>query len=182
MRRTDEHTGTPGRGASTEDHRRLRLVANEASTPREASRAGDASERPARVRADRGAHRAWEVSAENRTAASIAPSDARWILAVRASDAIEGGRAAVIRPEARERLVHTAGAMGLRPFDANLVLAIVQDAARQGRTPQDADTVDRLTMVGPAERSAPGRQGLWVLVLLCCSAVWGAALLWWLLG
>ncbi len=135
-----------------------------------------------RVRADRAAHRGWEVSAENQAASALSTFDARWVLAVRASDAIEGGRAAVIRPEARQRLVSTARTMGLRPFDANLVLAIVQDAAREGRTARDLETIDSLMLVGEPERSEDRRRGFWVVTLLACSAVWAVALVWWLVG
>lgn len=182
MRRTGDDIGMPGRDASREEQRRLRLVGGVVRTPQEAPRAGDASARPARVRADRQAHRGWEVSAENQAASGLSDFDARWVLAVRAAGQIEGGRAAVIRPEVRQRLVTTAKTMGLRPFDANLVLAIVQDAAREGRTTQDLETVESLMMVGAAEKRAARRPGLWVVVLVGCSAVWAGALVWWLLG
>ncbi len=45
---------------------------------------------------------------------------------------IEGGRAAILRPERRRELFTRATSLGLRPFDATLVIAIVQDAARRG--------------------------------------------------
>lgn len=74
------------------------------------------------------------VEQENRSAATLSADDARWILARRAAEAIEGGRAAILRPEVRARLVATGERLGLRTFDANLVLAIVQDDARSGRS------------------------------------------------
>lgn len=183
MRRTDEHPSQPGRGAAQDDPRPLRLARAVDAGPRESLPADDAPARPARVRADRRAHREWEVSAENRAAAAadISTFDARWVLAVRAADSIEGGRAAVLRPEARQRLVSTARGMGLRPFDANLVLAIVQDAAREGRTPRDLETIDRLMLVGEPERAAR-TSSAWMVLLLACSAVWTVAIVWWLVG
>ncbi|MCC7387510.1 MAG: hypothetical protein IT431_01950, partial [Phycisphaerales bacterium] len=165
MRRTGDDIAGAGRRAGGEGPGRLRLVGDVAETPRGASRGDDSSARSDRggervgtervgtermgtegVRADRSAHRAWEVSAENQAASALSTFDARWVLAVRASEAVEGGRAAVIRPEARQRLVSTARTMGLRPFDANLVLAIVQDAAREGRTARDLETIDSLML------------------------------------
>lgn len=71
-----------------------------------------------------------EVERENQHAATLSPDDARWILARRTAEAIEGGRAAILRPEVRVRLLAIGQRLGLRPFDANLVIAIVQDEAR----------------------------------------------------
>ncbi|HHN78372.1 MAG TPA: hypothetical protein ENK11_06855 [Phycisphaerales bacterium] len=59
-------------------------------------------------------------------------NDPRWVFAARVASQLEGGQAAVLRPERRERLVKTARLLGLRPFDAALVIALVQDAARRG--------------------------------------------------
>lgn len=59
--------------------------------------------------------------------------DPRWVLAARAASVIEGGRAAILTPENRRRLMDLAARMNLRPFDASLVIAIVQDAARTWR-------------------------------------------------
>lgn len=133
-----------------------------------------------RVREAGRVRRELEVRAETGDAAAMSATDARWVMAVQASRAIEGGRSAVLRPEVRARLVSSATRMGLRPFDANLVLAIVQDAARRGETVQVA--ADRLGMVPGAERGRRRGWGLWAAVCLALSAVWAAALLWWLLG
>src|SRR6185295_11957443 len=75
------------------------------------------------------------VRSENFAAASLDATDARWVLAVRASQSLEGGAAAILAPERRRRLISFALGMGLRAFDANLVIAIVQDAARCGLPP-----------------------------------------------
>lgn len=81
-----------------------------------------------------------EVAAENRLAAmqGFDPHDPLWILAERAAAAIEGGRAAVLPPERRARLLATGARLGLRPFDSHLVIAIVQDGARSGERVGDA--------------------------------------------
>ncbi len=80
------------------------------------------------------------VRRENQRAARLTEHDARRILALRASEALQGGRAALLTPERRERLMTISRAMGLRPFDASLIIAIVQDAARRtGHPTRDTD-------------------------------------------
>lgn len=69
------------------------------------------------------------------------------MLAVRTANSIEGGRAGVLPPERRERLVAMGTGLGLRTFDAHLVIAIVQDAARSGRDLVEPDTRERLAML-----------------------------------
>lgn len=77
------------------------------------------------------------VASANRHAAALTPDDARWVFANQVRDSLEGGRAAILPPNRRRDLVAAALRQGLRPFDANLVIAIVQDEARTGR--QNAD-------------------------------------------
>jgi hypothetical protein len=108
----------------------------------------DAAPLPAPLRPD---DPALQVALENRSAAAMSPRDARWVLAVRTSEAIEGGGA--LSPEARSRLKRLAGGLGLRPFDANLVIAIVQDGARTGDGALGTSVAERLELV----RGAPER-------------------------
>jgi hypothetical protein len=148
----------------------------------------EAPEPAARARAAREAQRQWAAGVENIAAAgAFSSADARWLTAMRASESIEGGRAAVLRPEVRSRLISSATRMGLRPFDANLVLAIVQDAARTGQGLEDPATVERLGLV--AEGRAPGdarraRRGWLRPAVLCVvlGAIWGGVIVRWLLG
>lgn len=129
-------------------------------------------------------HAARRIESENRAAAELSASDARWAFAVRVSQAIEGGRAGVLPPEKRHRLIASAVHMGLRPFDANLIIAVVQDGARGG--PQDGsgslgpDVADRLRLIRPA----PSRQiGTGQLVLIAlATVVTAAAILAWLVA
>ncbi|MEM6458057.1 MAG: hypothetical protein AAF710_01555 [Planctomycetota bacterium] len=58
--------------------------------------------------------------------------DPRWVLAVRTAEQLEGS---VLTPEKRERLLRLGRGFGLGVFDANLVIAIVQDQARRGHAP-----------------------------------------------
>jgi hypothetical protein len=113
------------------------------------------------------------------TASGLAPTDARVVLARRASELLEGGRAARLAPERRQGLERLATRLGLRAFDASLVIAIAQDAARTGTHAGSSDVEGRLGLVGaPAERAAfPGRwtvvaaAGL-ALVMVCAAVQW----------
>ena len=67
-----------------------------------------------------------------------------------------------------------AAALGLRPFDASLIIAIVQDSARRGVPALGAETEHRVGMVAPAHAAAPGPLALLAasigLGLLICVA------------
>ncbi len=89
-----------------------------------------------------------EVARENLLASALPAMDVRWMLALKVQHALEGGVAAMLRPEVRRRLIDDAGSMGLRPFDANLIIAIVQDRARSRLPIGGAETDARLAMVG----------------------------------
>jgi hypothetical protein len=60
-------------------------------------------------------------------------TDPRWVLAVRVAEQLDGP---VLPPERRDRLIRLGKVMGLSDFDANLVIAIVQDQARRGFAPE----------------------------------------------
>lgn len=87
-------------------------------------------------------------------APALSALDPRWVFAVLATKALEGGRAAILRPEARQRLLREAARMGLRPFDANLVIAVVQDGARSGEGALGLDSEARLLFVRPPKKAA----------------------------
>jgi hypothetical protein len=138
------------------------------------------------------------------------PDDARAILATRVAASLEGGRAAILRPESRRRVVALATRLGLRPFDANLIIAIVQDGARRGVRSHDPEMhgmlrlIDRpaprrawgLTSIGGlwpqrggGQRSQSGRPKVerWVILTRAIAAallavLWGAAMVAWVVG
>lgn len=143
----------------------LRLVGS-------AERSGSAS------RSHAGSRRRAQVATENLAAAALDTEDARLIFALRVAERLEGGRAAILAPESRRRLQSVAARMGLEPFDASLVIAIVQDAARRGEATGDPMTTGRLRLVRPAERGAeslllPAASALLLaLLLLTLLAAW----------
>lgn len=95
-----------------------------------------------------------------------AATDARWVFAARVAQSLEGHSAAVLTPEKRDRLMKVAEVIGLRPFDANLIIAIVQDSVRCGLEPLSKSTADRLMMVaGPGRSRAPSAPWSRVMVV-----------------
>lgn len=89
-----------------------------------------------------------------RATPALMGDDARWVFAVRVRREVQGGHAAIVTPESRKRLLKLANRLGLRDFDANLVIAIVQDDARThgGTLPVPSDAVrGPLNLVRPAE-------------------------------
>lgn len=99
---------------------------------------------PARVRTRR----------EVQSAAMLTEHDARRIMALRVAEQIEGGRAALITPEKRARLMTISRALGLRPFDAALIIAIVQDGARRGEHTDDTRAQSRLSLIPAPPKNA----------------------------
>jgi len=131
-----------------------------------------------------------EVESDNRRAATVTTADACTIMAATVVRSLEGGKAAILRPERRRNLVAAAGALGVRPFDANLLIAAVQDRVRRGEDPQGAAIAAMLSRPsGPAlpMRATPVADGgprVWRvfaagLVLGVCL---GAALIVWIMS
>ncbi|HBS28995.1 MAG TPA: hypothetical protein DEB06_05995 [Phycisphaerales bacterium] len=156
---TNIPSATPGVRRLPRSDPRLRLAASEGDRPLDEVLARRA------------------VEEENRRAAgpSISPTDLRHALAERASAALEGGRAALLRAERRRWLIDDAARRGLSPFEANLVIAIVQDAARRGEDPRSGATIGRLGAVPPRAGAPVGERWFWVRVWLASAAL--AALL-----
>src|ERR1051326_6620618 len=97
---------------------------------------------------------------------TVDAADPRWGFAVRAASRLQGGAAAILAPEDRAILGDLARRLGLRAFDASLIIAIVQDAARSGMDPLGVATEDGLAMIRPAERAGGLLAPLvWSLVL-----------------
>ncbi|MBS0198304.1 MAG: hypothetical protein JSR77_16245 [Planctomycetes bacterium] len=112
-----------------------------------------------------------EVARENHSAGGLSVDDMRDVFAAAVVGALDGGRAAILRPQVRRRLVAGAVATGMRPFEANLVIALVQEATRNGRTV-------RARMI-PITRT-PRTRWVWSVVatLLIAAAILGAMVLW----
>ena len=94
----------------------------------------------------------------------VRATDPRWVLALRVVEMMEGP---ILEPRKRERLIRLGQAMGLTAFDSNMVIAIMQDQARRGVSPDvcPRSGLAQLNMVSPsrvAERDGRlTRSGAW---------------------
>jgi hypothetical protein len=120
-----------------------------------------------------------QVARENRAAAAAgwgSDNPARE-LSRRVEQSLEGGRAALIRPEVRRRLMVEARELGVKTFDASLVIALVQERAREGevrvRAEQTASAPPgRAARDWEAEADRLARR--WLAALgLACFLLWG---------
>jgi hypothetical protein len=118
----------------------------------------------------------------------LTATDPRWVFAVRVLYTLQGGKAAILRPKERRYLLHLAGYLHLRPFDANLIIAVVQDAVRTGeaaslRARLGPEVAERLALMNavrpgaePSPRQSPTRlllaSGLLAAVLLLGAIRW----------
>jgi hypothetical protein len=89
---------------------------------------------------------AQRVARENR-AAVISRDDQRSVFAAHVARQLDGGRAAILPPDRRRHLITLAERLGLGAFDANLVIAIVQDAVREGDDPLSIASDQRLALI-----------------------------------
>jgi hypothetical protein len=99
------------------------------------------------------------------------------VLATRVSSQLQG---TALTWDRRQRVLEVAERLGVRPFDANLIIAIVQDHARRGRTLSDAaGTIALLdTPMQPTGRF----EWLRWLAAVSAAVVANALLIWWLTG
>lgn len=136
---------------------------------------GGADFQSARSSAPRSARHA--IAKANLLAGGMSPLDARWVMARRVAEQLEGGRAAVLAPDRRRSLIAAAVRLGLREFDANLVIAIVQDGRRIGSGALTLDVESRLALIPQAAPAAPSRLSAWLPVaaaalgLLVCAGL-----------
>jgi len=111
---------------------------------------------------------------------TLPATDPRWVLAARVSESLEGD---VLPPDRRERLIRTGRVMGLSTFEANLVIAIVQDQARRGVAPEArlAASSPQLAIV-PRSAAAPDpRRPLRIAVITAAILTVEIVLLLWLI-
>jgi len=131
------------------------------------------------------------IAAENTAAANLPADDARLVMAARVAGSLDGGRAAILTPDKRRKLVAMGTNLGLRSFDTNLIIAIVQDGARRGEMFTGASTdADRqrqasvLAMVGSPRRDVGATARIWLAPAAgaVLAAAFTIALIRWLLS
>ncbi len=127
-------------------------------------------------------HRSLTSQVRGENLAALDAADPRWVLAVRAAGLIEGGRAALLSQERRQRLHALASRLQLRPFDAALVIAIVQDAARAGEDPLGRQAQARVSLVGAGTKVREPSPALLMLASAALAGLFFAAMAWWMGG
>ncbi len=83
---------------------------------------------------------------------TLDPTDPRWLLAIETQKALQG---AVLAFEDRRRLLSLAQRVGIRAFDANLIVALVQDRARRGEPLEAAQATIAMLPAGTASAADP---------------------------
>jgi len=112
------------------------------------------------------------------------PNDARWKLAEETQRALQG---TILAYEDRQRLLGLANKLGIRSFDANLILAVVQDRARRGESIElAAETIEMIprdaASAGLAPSPAPATdRAVWLVVAVLIAMAADAALIAWLM-
>jgi len=102
------------------------------------------------------------------------PTDARWRLAQETERALQG---AVLAYEDRKGLLALAQRLGIRPFDANLIVALVQDRARRGEPIESAAPTIALLPKPTLQKSLAW---LWITAIVAAIAT-DAVLIGWLI-
>lgn len=123
-------------------------------------------------------------AAEKRSGGDLAAGDPRWVLALRVADSLEG---TTLPPARRQALLRMGRVFGLTAFDANLIIAIVQDQARRGHRPEICPRMGQaqLAMIpGPTDRASTRRadRGRWItiaLLVVAMAAIELAVIGWW---
>lgn len=117
------------------------------------------------------------IAKETQRAAKAAydvENDVRRVLALEAARSLEGGRAAILGPDQRRYLVQRGQKLGLRPFEANLVISVVQDGARQGRPLADPEVQRSIDVIpSPAKGDLWNDPWTWARLWLAAAALGG---------
>ena len=127
------------------------------------------------------------VIKENRLAAhageidssEIDPRDPRWVLAMQTHARLQG---TMLTPERRDELMVSGRRLGLRPFESNLVIAVVQDRARREQPLRMADQttglipLQNLQTLGVAANQRSWRW--WLLAVAAAMVVASMAIMW----
>ncbi len=117
------------------------------------------------------------IERANRESAALSHDDVRHIFAREVAGSLQGGRAAVLTPETRRRLLARAGRLGLRPFDASLVIAVTQDNARRGAPSDALESDERLDLIRPERPLIPTARII-SLTLLAAAALLALLISW----
>ena len=122
------------------------------------------------------------VARENAAASKntyLDPTDPRWILAAKTNAQLQGSALTLDR---RNRVLRLAHRLGVRPFEANVIIAIVQDQARQGLALSDATPTMKLLRDPREDNKSRNRVLARWLWAIATAALANTLLIWWLLS
>jgi hypothetical protein len=108
-------------------------------------------------------------------APTLDPDDPRWRLASETALALQG---TVLPFEDRRRLLALAQRLGIRAFDANLIVAVVQDRARRGEP--IATGAATIAMVPRPQQESGDSARFWIAAVVAAMAI-DAILVAWLM-
>lgn len=114
------------------------------------------------------------VAQENASAQTqwLSTTDPRWVLAMAAHARLGSG---LLGPKGRDRLITMGQGLGLRSFDAALVVAIAQDHQRRGVEISQASGM--LALVTPPSAALPSWRA-WIVAGVLAAGMVAAAAIW----
>lgn len=157
-------------------------IDGDAALPRSRRTARHSGESAGEGTPSRGARRAVTRSnVESAYASDLDPQDPRWLVATETAAQLEGS---LLTFERRRRVLAFAERVGVRPFDANLIIAAVQDRARRGEPIDHAKPTVALTAAPRRRAGLLSREALpYVItailaVVLHVAGAWAIARFW----
>ncbi len=127
--------------------------------------------------------RASQAVARENAAASrnvhLDPTDPRWVVAATTHAQLQGS---ALTHQRRQHVLRLAHRLGVRPFEANVIIAIVQDQARQGAMLSDA--APTLTMLRDPRADRKSNRTGWArwLWAIATAVAANTLLIWWLVS
>lgn len=105
---------------------------------------------------------------------SLDPRDPRWLVAIETAAQLEGS---VLTFERRRKVLAFAHRLGVRPFDANLIVAAIQDRARRGESISEAAPIVAMT-ARPHGRKLGWRKVAWSVAWVVAIGAHAAVATW----
>lgn len=125
-------------------------------------------------------HASQAVARENAAASRnmhLDPTDPRWVVAATTHAKLQGS---TLTQQRRQHVLKLAHRLGVRPFEANVIIAIVQDQARQGAMLADAAPTLKLLRDPREDRKLKNTGWSRWLWAIATAVMANTLLIWWL--